>query len=373
MEKIILIVSIILCVSVINTEVRGSYSAEEAYEDTISSKAFFSERVGELFTVDIKDVDLGKVLTRISNENGVKFSLPLSLAEEKVMVRFSGLRLDEGLAKILQRYNRIFIYQGEPDLPFKPSLSRLKEVRIYPPSYKGRQKEPLMTIVQGSEYMQKEKPDGKDVAEEKREEKSARTGGGAVEDFFLDLKDEDIGVRLEAVKALAKIDDERVIKPLSLALNDKDIRVTREAERALQEMGESLKERNKEREELEKELQGDDPNEGDEEREDSADEGEEGKKSTLSLDSGTGSAPSVALYNEVPVRGVQFTLKGAKPTDIRTTSRTEGFFAQCNEKNGKVIMTSLSGATIKPGDGPIAEVVCSNGGSASLSDIKIVE
>ena len=82
----------------------------------------------------------------------------------------------------------------------------------------------------------------------------------------------------------------------------------------------------------------------------------------------------IDLTNDVPVRGVQFTLEGPEITDVLTTSRTEGFFAQFNKENGKVIMLSLVGDSINPGMGPIAEIVCDHTDSAaSLSGVKIVE
>lgn len=87
----------------------------------------------------------------------------------------------------------------------------------------------------------------------------------------------------------------------------------------------------------------------------------------------SGNILGIDLTNNVPVRGVQFTLEGVKITEIRTTSRTEGFLASFNEDNGKVILASLSGGEIPTGKGLIAEILCDNGGSASLSEIKIVK
>jgi len=81
-------------------------------------------------------------------------------------------------------------------------------------------------------------------------------------------------------------------------------------------------------------------------------------KSILSLVCISENVAVIELDNPVPVRGVQFTLNGAKPTEVRTTSRTEGFFAQYNEKNGTVVLVSLSGSKIAPGIGPIAEIIC---------------
>jgi hypothetical protein len=79
----------------------------------------------------------------------------------------------------------------------------------------------------------------------------------------------------------------------------------------------------------------------------------------------------IDLKNTVSVRGMQFTLEGVTITEVRTTNRSEGFFASFNKENGKVIMASLSGDELPPGKGLIAEVVCDKSGAARLSEIKI--
>ena len=77
------------------------------------------------------------------------------------------------------------------------------------------------------------------------------------------------------------------------------------------------------------------------------------------------------LENTVPIRGVQCVLKGAKISEIRTTERTKGYLTKFNEATGILILVDMSGKKIPPGTGPIAEVVCDNPSSASLSDIKL--
>jgi len=80
----------------------------------------------------------------------------------------------------------------------------------------------------------------------------------------------------------------------------------------------------------------------------------------------------VVLNNDVPVRGVQFTVEAVKVTEVRTTERTAGFLAKFNEKNGMVLMVSASTDVINPGKGPIADIICDKPGDARLSEIKIV-
>jgi hypothetical protein len=89
----------------------------------------------------------------------------------------------------------------------------------------------------------------------------------------------------------------------------------------------------------------------------------------------SGNTLGIDLTNDVPVRGVQFTLEGVEIIDVLTTSRTEGFSPSFNEENGRVVLLSLSGDGIAAGNGLIAEILYDDdgGGSASLSEIKIVE
>ena len=96
---------------------------------------------------------------------------------------------------------------------------------------------------------------------------------------------------------------------------------------------------------------------------------------TLTLLEVSGNTLGIDLTNDIPVRGVQFTLEGPEIIDVLTTSRTEEFSPSFNEENGTVILVSLSGDEIAAGKGLIAEILYDDdgGGSASLSEIKIVE
>ena len=100
---------------------------------------------------------------------------------------------------------------------------------------------------------------------------------------------------------------------------------------------------------------------------------EPSEDATLTIVEVSGNILGIDLTNDVPVKGVQFTLEGPKITEVRTTSRTEGFAPSFNEENGRVILLSLSGGEITMGKGLIAEILCDNGGSASLSEIMIAK
>jgi len=80
----------------------------------------------------------------------------------------------------------------------------------------------------------------------------------------------------------------------------------------------------------------------------------------------------VSLSNECPVRGVQFTITPPDGVSYRTTRRTAEFFAQAHETNGVVVLFSLSGDMIAPGNGPILELIIDRPyGSSYMSAIKI--
>lgn len=81
----------------------------------------------------------------------------------------------------------------------------------------------------------------------------------------------------------------------------------------------------------------------------------------------------IDLNNTVPVRILQFNIKGVKIKEIRTTKRTEGFSAKhIARKDNKIVILSPSDKAIAPGSGLIAEIICDKVDSANLSDIKIV-
>ena len=81
----------------------------------------------------------------------------------------------------------------------------------------------------------------------------------------------------------------------------------------------------------------------------------------------------IDLTNTVPVRGVQFMIEGVEIADVLTTSRSEDFIARFNEENGRVLMVSLAGDEIAPGEGLIAEIQFDGSGLARLSEIVIAE
>jgi hypothetical protein len=97
------------------------------------------------------------------------------------------------------------------------------------------------------------------------------------------------------------------------------------------------------------------------------------KESTIVISAVSDTSVTVSLNNSAPVRGVQFTLQGARISDVRTTPRTGDFMAKFNEENGRIILISLSRAVIAPGTDPILEIDCEQPASANISGVKVAK
>jgi hypothetical protein len=355
MKKILVVIAILSVTLSSFNLAHGSYSKEPIKETGVSSGGLlFTELIDNLLTVDIRDVTLREVLGELSAKNGISFLFPPSVGEEKVMVRFSHYKIDEGLHKILAPYNRIFIYTKNTSDVHHPSTTRLTEVRILPRDEDKKEgKERITSSTDPKTSTSSEKTQEEVSRHEKKEPPQKKEGTESFKTLSKGMKSTNVEERMEAVKGLASVGNVNAIGSLSSALRDKNPAVREEAEKALGKIGQEI-------------VKGSEDDENVDELPPSG-EGE----TNLTLTKGSGSGVDLELSNDIAVRGVQFTLDGAKPSEIRTTSRTEGFFAKFNEKNGMVVLVSLSGKKISPGKGPIAEIVCDKAGSARLSNVKV--
>lgn len=350
---VIALLSIILLPTFFTGVVQGSYPSGDNEVSAVSSRGdLYTEFKEGVLTVDIKDVALKEVLKQLSDQNDIIFLLPPSLGEEKVMVRFTEYEVDRGLNKILSSYNRIFYYQ-ENSHASQPSSPRLTEVRIFPSAHEGKAaKEPVMKISAGTSLS----PETGGKETKAHVPTSLKNDEESYEELSQVFKK--VGNRLEKLKTierLKEVGDVESIKALSLAIYDRDPKVKEGAVTALQNIAKDTIVD-----------EGGEETSGNDKVPDPAEKRE--GNATLNLAPISGNSESVELSNDIPVRGVQFTLNGAKVSEVRTTPRTEGFLVK--EKNGKVIMISLSGKTIAPGNGPIAEVD-HHGGSSYISGITI--
>ncbi len=97
------------------------------------------------------------------------------------------------------------------------------------------------------------------------------------------------------------------------------------------------------------------------------------KESTLEAITVSDTTVKINLTNNTAVRAVQFTLEGTTITGLHTTERTTDYLAKFNAENGKIILVSLSRATISPGTGAILKVECKDASKATITNVKIVK
>lgn len=249
MERIgIIFLSIFLIISFVPSHhgAHGSYNPESPEVNTNSSQVYISTSLGDLLTVDIQDATLDEVLKQLSTQMGIKFLLPPSLGKERVMVRFSNLKTDVGLNKILAPYNHIFIYSEEGCVSHQSPMTKLIEVRIYPRFHEGHKEglQELVSVIQpdeASKHLSRNKDNdakryGREPLDESGEKKSLET-------LSIDLYSSNPNVRLEAVKALADIQNETAVGLLSSVQQEDDHPVVRkEAEKALEKIGKPVNE-----------------------------------------------------------------------------------------------------------------------------------
>ena len=230
LKRIYLIISILFAYFIISYDVtQGTYNLESLEVTPHSSANCFIETVGNLLTVDIKDATLDEVLKQISDQNGITFLLPHSLSKNKIMLKFSKLKIDDGLNRILAPYNRISIYSAENGRAQEPSPTRLTEVRIFPIHEENNKNELGGNSVI---YVKNSKPDletkeygsksyGMKESRENSEIKPVATLSKAI-------KDKDPTVKAEAVREFSTSNTKNVTDPLGVSQKDKSLEVSKE-------------------------------------------------------------------------------------------------------------------------------------------------
>ncbi len=220
-----------------------TYTGESPETESPSSgNSLFTKYEDDVLSVDIKDVPLGEVLQKLSDETGILFSFAPAVSEERVMVRFANFKIDDALNKILSSHDRIFIYEEiKPDAD-ESLPSKLKEVRIFTPATNsatkgGTSKPPAAINSTSSKPTQTAK--NSTVQSKTGKRSSARTRGKQTVDTLADnLKDSDYSVRLDAVRNLRSVGNADAIGHLTSALEDQNPDVRKEAENALKELQE---------------------------------------------------------------------------------------------------------------------------------------
>ena len=102
-----------------------TYTGESPEAESPSpGNSLFTKYEDDVLSVDIKDVPLGEVLQKLSDETGILFSFSPGIGEERVMVRFSNFKITDALNKILSSHDRIFIYEETPPDSDEPLPSK---------------------------------------------------------------------------------------------------------------------------------------------------------------------------------------------------------------------------------------------------------
>jgi hypothetical protein len=215
-----------------------TYPEESSETDSSSGNSLFTKYKDDLLSADIKDVPLGDVLQKLSDETGILFSFPPSIGEESVMVRFSNFTIPEALNKILASHDRIFIYEEtQPDAD-ESLPGRLKEVRVYTPLPPGtsRGTAPEQATVTSTKNTPPTKKTAKTNTVRRATGKRPPAKKQTVASLGDDLKDSDYNVRIDAIRNLRNVGNADAIGHLTSALEDKNPQVSEAAKNALQEL-----------------------------------------------------------------------------------------------------------------------------------------
>ena len=196
-----------------------------------------------LLSVDIKDASLEDVLRKLSDQTGISFSLPPSLCNNRLMVRFANFEIDEAIDKVLNPYNRVFVYDQAENSTEGSGTGRLREVRIYlqENNKNGASEKPMIISASKASHT----PAGTDKAEDKQVLKTPTRENTvkSLKEWSKDLQEGDEAAKINAVRGLARMGD-GALGPLTSALEDPNPEVSRAAESALTDLYASMEEEN---------------------------------------------------------------------------------------------------------------------------------
>ena len=208
-------------------------------KSALSMGSLTAKLENDLLSVDIKDAPLEEVLRKLADQTGISFSLPPSLCQNRLMVRFANFDIDRGINKVLASYNRVFIYD-QADANKGSGTGTLREVRIYIQEQNkiGSSEKPL--IISASKSAQN--PAGTDKAENKQAENKQVVKSPprentvkSLKEWSKDLQEGDEAAKINAVRGLARMGD-GALGPLTSALEDPNPEVSRAAESALTDL-----------------------------------------------------------------------------------------------------------------------------------------
>ena len=180
-----------------------SLSQGKPGEPSASSMGSLTAKLeSNVLSVDIKDASLEEVLRKLSDQTGISFSLPPSLCNDRLMVRFANFEIDEAIDKVLGPYDRVFVYdQMENNTE---EVGRLREVRIYiHGTNKNGASEKPMIISASKASPVSDDTDGKNkpVLKTSPKENTVKS----LKEWSKDLQEGDERTKINAVQGLARM------------------------------------------------------------------------------------------------------------------------------------------------------------------------
>ena len=183
-----------------------SWSRHAAGAGISESSLYVAMQAGNL-TVRAADASLVRVLQEIASQIEIRIYGEEGLANEKITIEFTDLKIQEGLAKMLAGYNAAYIYSPKKDVDLSSS-HKLTEIWVFAQSKKGGE---------GS--------------------KGAAAGINFVQLSGKEMESPDPSIRRRAIEAISDNEDPTVIPVLLNFLRDQDQAVRLAAIYALSEFG----------------------------------------------------------------------------------------------------------------------------------------
>ncbi|MBI5187424.1 MAG: HEAT repeat domain-containing protein [Nitrospinae bacterium] len=194
-----------------------------------------------MITAKIDGAPLSEVIDKITQITKVKFSFS-KLPEISVFANFQNLALEEGIGRILEFMDYIFLYEPDPKTGqrlMEVKLLSLKKGVVPATAAKGKEikdknGKPVkpQPVVKGNE-----KKPGETATEENPDELAKLLGeieeGQKIKEIIKKLKDKDTAARLKAVHDLSNFDGEMAVDALIIAQDDANPEVSQAAEKAL--------------------------------------------------------------------------------------------------------------------------------------------
>ncbi len=232
-------------------------SGSSVWANTVEGSLFVSIQDDRL-TVRATDTPLEKVLQEIARKVGIRLHSEPYVANEKIKVEFKDLTIEEGIGRILARYNYIYMLPAEETIGDTSSNRTVIEVWLFSrredvPGHLMREasevSDPkermaaLKTLVEGDEEkvmptiisaLRDGDPQVREVALEMLEEADEPV---PIEPLVkVALTDSSSQIRMNALELLVDTDEKAALEPLKQALRDPDPQISNLAQELLEDV-----------------------------------------------------------------------------------------------------------------------------------------